>query len=173
MGNLVTLEGEWPGSNDARRKREGPPKKKKKEERKKDKNKKKEKKRKRKGGGKKERKEKTAHLQQLISSRPTCDSHTQTICQKCLQLPSQTLRPLQRRRPVGRNQIQRLQRLLVQIRRLALNHLYRHNPQRPNVDLRTVFFLFDDFGGHPVWCASQRDALGFWVGKLGGEPRVA
>ena len=111
-------------------------------------------------------------LQQLRRTRPTPNIDTQTHAQKRLQLLTQPFRPLQPRRPIRRNQPQRLQRLFIQIRRLAFNHFNRHDAETPHVDFGAVFLLLDDFGGHPVGRADHGGAFGFLLGEFGAEAEV-
>jgi len=98
-------------------------------------------------------------LEQLRSGRTALHIHTQAHAQKALQLPTQQLRLLQRRRAVRRDEVQRFEGLFVEIRGLVLNHLDRHDTEGPDIDFRAIFFLLHDFGGHPVWRAHHRCAF--------------
>lgn len=111
-------------------------------------------------------------LQQLLRTSSTPDIHTKTHAQESLQLLTQPLRLLQPRSPVRRNQPQRLQGLLIQVRRLRFNHFNGHDAQAPHVDFAAVFLLLDDFGGHPVGRADHGGAFGFLLGELGAEAEV-
>lgn len=116
-------------------------------------------------------------LQELVSSKllrcgSRLDIHTKTHTQESLQLLAQLLRLLQSRRAVRRNQVQRLERLLIQIRRLGLDHFDCHNAERPDVDFAAVLFLLDDFGRHPVRRANHGGALGALFGELRAEAEI-
>jgi hypothetical protein len=68
--------------------------------------------------------------------------------------------------------VQHIQRLLVQVQRLVLDHLDRQDAQRTDVDLGAVFFLLDDLGCHPVRNADHVRSLRLLVGELGAEAEV-
>lgn len=111
-------------------------------------------------------------LNQLLRARPTPNIHTETHTQKRLQILTQLLRVLKSWGPIRRNQIQGLKWLLIEVRRLSLNHLNSHDSQRPDIDLGTVFLLLDDFRCHPVGSSDHGCALGFRFGELGAEAEV-
>jgi hypothetical protein len=69
---------------------------------------------------------------------PSVHIHLQSLVQEVLEfwrkfLPVWNLRSTRRR-----DQVESPQRRLLQVRRLSVNHLDRHYPQRPNVHLRSV-----------------------------------
>lgn len=109
---------------------------------------------------------------QLLRRRSTLNVDAQANTQESLELLTQLLRLLQPRRAVRRNQIKRLERLLVQIRRFGLDHFDGHDAERPDVDFGAVFFLLDDFGGHPVGSADHGGAFGALLGEFGAEAEV-
>lgn len=92
-----------------------------------------------------------------------------------------------------RNQIERPQRVLVQVGRLTLDHLDRHDAERPDVDLCrlilvslaggslcvivtaylwSVLLPVDDFRGHPVRRAHHRGSFRLLGGDLRAEAKV-
>ena len=62
--------------------------------------------------------------------------------------------------------------ILVEVRRLSLYHLYRHDPKRPDVDLRTVLLPCDDLWSHPVRRSDHRGALVLLRSDLSTEAKV-
>lgn len=66
----------------------------------------------------------------------------------------------------------RLQRRLVEERRLAVDHLDDHDSKRPDVHLRTVRKPRDDLGRHPVRRADQRFALGQFLRNLRAKAEI-
>lgn len=96
---------------------------------------------------------------QFVSSGTAAHVDAQANAQEGLELLAKLLRLLQSWGAVGGNEIQRLQRLLVEVRWLRLDHLDRHDTERPAVDLGTILLLLDDFRGHPVWCADHGGTL--------------
>jgi hypothetical protein len=73
---------------------------------------------------------------------------------------------------VGRDEVQCLQRLLVQVRWLGFDHFNRHDTKGPDIDLVAVFFLLDNLGRHPVRCADHSSTLGSLLCKLGAESEI-
>ena len=63
--------------------------------------------------------------------------------------------------------------ILIQVRWFSLNHLDGHDPQGPDVDLRTVLLSGDHFGGHPVRGTHHCGPLGLLWGNLGTEPKIS
>lgn len=79
-----------------------------------------------------EARQRTSRLQegmvkQLVSGSTALDVSTQTNGQEALEVLGQRLGLLKRRRAVGGDQVQRLERLFIQVRRLVLNHLNGHD----------------------------------------------
>ena len=111
-------------------------------------------------------------LQNLLRTCPILDLHRQTLAQKDLQLLTQLIRILQCRRAVGRNQEKRFEGFFVEVRGFGFDHLNGHDAEGPHVDFGAVFFLLDDFGGHPVGSADHGGAFGFLVGQFGAETEV-
>lgn len=73
---------------------------------------------------------------------------------------------------VGRDEVQSLQRLLVQVRWLGFDHFNRHDTKGPDIDLVAVFFLLDNLGRHPVGCADHSGTLGSLLCELGAESEI-
>eukprot|EP00047_Mylnosiga_fluctuans_P001701 m.221524 g.221524 ORF g.221524 m.221524 type:complete len:498 (+) comp10604_c0_seq1:1523-3016(+) len=111
-------------------------------------------------------------LQELGCARAAVDVHLQALVQEILEDVGKILRVLQLGRAVGGNQIQRAEGILVEVRRLALDHLDRHDAQRPDVDLRAVLLPRDDLGGHPVRRAHHGGPLRRLRRQLRAEPEV-
>lgn len=88
----------------------------------------------------------------------------------------QTRRHLVHVLQVGRfgvaNASHRLQRWLVEERRLTVDHFDDHDAQRPDVHLGTVRQTRDDFGRHPVRGTDQRFTFGQLLRHLRAEPKV-
>ena len=82
------------------------------------------------------------------------------------------LRVVDSRRAVRRDQVQRAERLLVEIWRFAFDHFDRHNAERPNVDFGAILFAGDDFGRHPVRRTDHRCSLRIVALDLSAEPKV-
>lgn len=116
-------------------------------------------------------------LQKLMSSKffrccSRLDVYAQTDTQECLQFFAQLLGLFQSRRAVCRNEIQRFQRLFVQVRRLRLNHLNRHDAKRPDIDFGAILLLLDDLGSHPIWRADHGSTLRSLFRELGAEAKI-
>lgn len=109
---------------------------------------------------------------QLLGRGTALDIDAQADAQKALEFLAQLLRLLEPGRAVGGDEVQRLERLLVQVRRLRLNHLNRHDAERPNVDFAAVFLLLDHLGRHPVRCADHGCAFGALFRQLGAEAEI-
>lgn len=109
----------------------------------------------------------------LVGRSTATDVYAETDTQEGLELLAQLLGLLQAGGTVGGNEVQRLQGLLVQIRRLGLDHLNSHNTQRPAVNLGTVLLLFDNLGCHPVRGTHHGGALALGLSKLGTEAKVS
>lgn len=83
------------------------------------------------------------------------------------------LRVLDLGRPVRGDKVERLERILVQVRWFAFDHFDGHDTQRPDVYLGTVFLASDDLGGHPIGCTDHRSPLrARRVRYLRAEPKV-
>ena len=111
-------------------------------------------------------------LTELLRRGPALHIHTETHAEKGLELLTKFLRLLKSGCSVRGDQIQRLKWLLIEIRRLGLDHFDGHDPEGPDVDFAAVFLLFDDFGGHPVGCADHGRAFGALLGEFGAEAEV-
>jgi hypothetical protein len=74
---------------------------------------------------------------------------------------------------VGRDQIERAQRRLSQVRWLALDHLNSHDTQTPDVNLAAVLFARDNFRSHPVWCTDHGRALHVGLVDLCAEAEIS
>ena len=67
--------------------------------------------------------------QKLLRRSPTANIHAKTHAEKRLEFLAQLLGLLETRRAIGGNEIQSLERLLVEIWRFRLDHFDCHNPQ--------------------------------------------
>lgn len=111
-------------------------------------------------------------LAQLLGRRARLDVHAQAHAQETLELLAQLLRLLEARRAVRRNEVERLERLLVEVRRLRLDHFNRHDAQGPDVHFVAVLLLLYDFRCHPVRCADHGGALVALLRELGAEAEI-
>lgn len=109
---------------------------------------------------------------QFLGGSTTLDIDTETDTEESLELLAQLLRLLQARCTIGGDKVESLQRLFVEVRWLALDHLDGHDTQRPNIDLGTILFLLDDFRRHPVGCTDHGGTFGAIVGQLGTETEI-
>lgn len=112
-------------------------------------------------------------VHELVRRGSALHIHAQTNTQESLELLRQLLRLLQSWRAMRGDEVQRLERLFVEVRRLALDHLDGHDAQRPYVDLRAVLLLLNDFRSHPVGCADHGGSLGALLGEFGAEAEVS
>lgn len=113
------------------------------------------------------------HLQQLSRTRPLIRIHLQTLGQIIRKHIGQILGVGNLGSAIGRNQIQRLERILVQIRRFTFNHLNSHNAQTPNVHFGSVFLPCDNFRSHPVRGTNHSCTFGICrIGDLCTETKV-
>lgn len=111
-------------------------------------------------------------LEQLVGRGTALDVGTETDGEEGLEVLAERLWLLERGRAVGGNQIERLERLFVEVRRLVLDHLDGHDAETPDVDLGAVLFLLDDLGRHPVGRADHGGALVALLGQFGAEAEV-
>lgn len=65
------------------------------------------------------------------------------------------------------------QRILIEVWRLSLNHLYSHDAQGPDVYFRSISLASYDLWGHPVWSADHGAALTLFGGDLGAEAKIS
>lgn len=108
----------------------------------------------------------------LLSSSTRFDIDTQADAQEALEFLAKSFRLLQTWCAVRGNQVQCLQRLLVEVWGLGLNHLNGHNTQGPNIDLAAILLLLDNFRCHPVGCSDHGGTLAALLGQLGTETKV-
>jgi hypothetical protein len=111
--------------------------------------------------------------QQLVGRSATLDVNTQADGQESLELLAEFLRLLESRSSICCDEVQGLQGLLVEVWRLRLYHFDSHNAQRPDINLRTVFFLLDNLGGHPIGGSHHGGSLGLCLCKLGAEAKIS
>src|SRR2546423_11374666 len=111
--------------------------------------------------------------QELLGARPTLDVDTQADAQESLEFSGELAGVLQPRRAIGGNQEESFERLFVEIGRLRLDHLDRHDAERPYVDFRSVLLLFHHLGGHPIWRADHRGALVLRFRQFGAKAKVS
>jgi hypothetical protein len=109
---------------------------------------------------------------QLTGTRARLDVDAETDGQEGLELLGQLVGLLEAGGTVGGDEVQRLQRLLVEVRRLGLDHLNGHDTEGPDVNLVTVLLLLDDLGRHPVGGSDHGRALGALFGELGTETEI-
>lgn len=110
--------------------------------------------------------------QQLICGGSALDVDTQAHGKEGLELFAELLGLLETRRSVGGDEIQSLQWLFVQVWRLRLNHLNRHDTQRPNINLGAILFLLDNFWCHPVGRSHHGRSLRLGFRQLGTETEI-
>lgn len=65
------------------------------------------------------------------------------------------------------------ERILVQVGRFSLHHLYRHDAQGPDVHFRAVRLPGHHLRRHPVGCPHHGAALVLLGGDLGAEAKVS
>jgi len=111
-------------------------------------------------------------LKEFGGGSSAADVNTETDGQESLQLLAQLLGLLQAGGAVGSDEVQGLERFLVEIRGLGLDHLNGHDAQGPDVDLRAVLLLLDDFGSHPVRSANHRSTLRLGLSELSTEAKI-
>lgn len=102
-------------------------------------------------------------LQQLSNCRSLRRILLQAPSQKSLQLLRS---PAHSFGWSSRDHNHRHERLHVQVAGFSLAELYQDDSQGPNVDTFGVVFFFDEFGGHPGWCASDFLRRRFFFGEL-------
>ena len=100
-------------------------------------------------------------LEQLVCCSAALDIDAEADAEEGFELPAEFIRVLEARGAIGGDQEKSFERLLVQIRGFGFDHLDGHDSKRPDVDLGTVFFLFDNLGSHPVGSADHGGAFGF------------
>lgn len=76
--------------------------------------------------------------EQLGGPPPVVHIHLEALVQKVLEGGRQVLDAWDLGPPRRRDQVEGSERRFLQVRRLPVNHLDRHYPQRPNVHLRPV-----------------------------------
>lgn len=111
-------------------------------------------------------------LAELLGGGATLDIDTEADAQERLELLGQLLGLLEARGAVGGDQVQSLEGLLVEVRRLGLDHFDRHDAEGPDVDFAAVLLLLDDLGRHPVGRADHGGAFGALLGEFGAEAEV-
>ena len=87
-------------------------------------------------------------LKKLLGRGAALHVGAQAHGQEALELAAELFRLLERRCAVCGDHVQGLQRFFVQVWWLILNHLNRHDTQRPNVDLGVILLLLDHLWGH-------------------------
>ena len=97
----------------------------------------------------------------------------QAHTQERLQLLGQLLGLLKPGRAVRCDQVESLEGLFVQVWWLRLDHFDRHNAEGPDIDLRAILLLLDDFGCHPVWRTDHGSTLRALLGELGAETEIS
>ena len=108
----------------------------------------------------------------LLGSGTRLDINAQADAQEALEFLAKGLGLLQTWCTVGGDQVQSLQRLLVKVWRLRLDHLDGHNTQGPDVDFAAILLLLDDFRSHPVGGSDHCGTLAALLSQLGTETEV-
>jgi len=88
--------------------------------------------------------------QHLVGRRSLLDVHFEAFVKEVLEDGGQLVPLLDLRFAIGGDQVERPQGILVEIRRLSLNHLDGHDPERPDVNFGSVVLSGDHLRGHPV-----------------------
>jgi hypothetical protein len=109
----------------------------------------------------------------LLGSGTGLDVDAQADAQEALKFLAKGFGLLQTWCTVGGDQVQSLQRLLVKVWRLGLDHLDGHDTQRPDVDLAAILFLLDNFRSHPVRSTDHCGTLAALLSQLGAETKVS
>ena len=110
--------------------------------------------------------------QQLARAGPALDINTETNAEEVLKRHPKLFGVAEARSTIRGDQVQRLQRLLVEVWRLRLDHFDSHDAKRPDVDFRTVLLLLHNLRGHPVWGTHHGRTLGFGFSEFGAESKV-
>ena len=98
-------------------------------------------------------------FEQLISAGSASNVDAETDGKESLQLFAKFLRLLQSGRAVRSDEIERLERFLIEVWGLGFDHLDRHDSKGPDIDFRAVFFLLNDLRCHPVRCTNHSGTL--------------
>ncbi len=122
--------------------------------------------------------ERTAMLQEVVLEKlarrgTALHVDTETHGEEGLQLLAELLGFLESGGSVGGDQVQGLERLLIKVRRLGLDHFDRHDAQGPDIDLGAVLLLLHNLGSHPVWRANHSGTLRLRLRKLGTEAKIS
>ena len=91
--------------------------------------------------------------QHLVGGGPLLHVHLEAFVEEVLEDGGQLVPLLDLRLPVGGDQVERPQGVLVQIRRFPLDHLDGHDAERPDVNLGSVVLSSDHLWSHPIGCA--------------------
>ena len=97
--------------------------------------------------------------QHLVGGGALLHVHLEAFVEEVLEDGGQLVPLLDLRLPIGGDQVERPQGVLVQVGRLPLDHLDGHDAERPDVNLGTVVLSSDDLRSHPVGCAHHRGPL--------------
>ena len=109
---------------------------------------------------------------QLCSASSRLDVYAEADGKERLELLGELIGLLQTRGTVGGDEIEGLQRLLIQIWWLGLDHLDGHDTQRPDIDLVSVFLLLDNLWGHPVRGSDHSRTLASLLSELSTETEI-
>ena len=110
--------------------------------------------------------------QHLVGCRPLLHVHFEAFVEEVLEDGGQLVPLLDLRLPVGGDQVERPQGVLVEIRRLSLDHLDGHDPERPDVHFGSVVLSGDHLRSHPVGRPNHSRPLVLLRGDLGTEAKV-
>lgn len=111
--------------------------------------------------------------EELVGGSTAVNIDTEADAQESLELLAQLLGLLETGGSVGRNKVEGLERLFIQVGGLRLDHFDGHDAQRPAVNLRAILFLLDHLGCHPVRGADHGSALVLVFGQLGAEAEIS
>jgi hypothetical protein len=119
-----------------------------------------------------------ACLQEFVGEEFVCggagtDVNAETDAEEGFEFFGEFLWFLQARGAISRDEVKGLERFLVQVGGFRFDHFNGHDTQGPAIDLGAVFFLLDNFGGHPVGGADHGGALILGFGELGTEAEIS
>lgn len=110
--------------------------------------------------------------QQLARASPALDINTETDAEEVLERHPKLLGVAEARSTIRGDQVQRLERLLVEVWWLGLDHFNSHDAERPDVDFRAVLLLLHNLRGHPVRGANHGCTLRLGFSELGAESEI-
>ena len=100
------------------------------------------------------------------------DVDRQALAQKHFELAAEFVRVFESGGAVGGDEVEGFEGFFVEVGGLGFDHFDGHDAEGPHVHFAAVFFLLDDFGGHPVRCADHCGALRFLICEFGAEAEI-